>query len=251
MPILLGLLLLTADVPDAERLYGIVVIGVIFSVVVQGSLVPTVARRLGVPMQPVRPEPGRSRSGLRLNRTLLIRSPWPPGSVVDGRTVDEVANLVGNVLISMVVRDGVLLPAHGDTRLQAGDLVTLLIDEDSSHEVACSPSLTANNAGYLSPTCQALSQESPKRAMGSVASAQSSASAAARRDLRRANKIAPPATAPTASTTFHFTRSTIAALIGRDRYGVAYQATPWSTHSCTRCPGWMWSSADKPAPRRA
>ena len=47
--------------------------------------------------------------------------------------------------------------------------------------------------------------------MGSVASAQSSASAAARRDLRRANHIAPPAAAPTASTTFHFTRSTIAA----------------------------------------
>jgi hypothetical protein len=47
--------------------------------------------------------------------------------------------------------------------------------------------------------------------MGSVASAQSSASAAARRDLRRANHTAPPATAPTATTTFHFTRSTIAA----------------------------------------
>ena len=66
VPILLGLLLLTADVPDAERLYGIVVIVVIFSVVVQGSLVPTVARRLGVPMQPIRPEPwtvGRPAAG--------------------------------------------------------------------------------------------------------------------------------------------------------------------------------------------
>jgi hypothetical protein len=36
----------------------------------------------------------------------------------------------------MVVRDGALLPVRGDTRLRAGDLVTLLIDEDSSHEVA-------------------------------------------------------------------------------------------------------------------
>ena len=57
VPILLGELLLAANVPDAERLYGIVVVVVIFSVVVQGSLVPTVARRLGVPMQPVKPEP--------------------------------------------------------------------------------------------------------------------------------------------------------------------------------------------------
>jgi hypothetical protein len=49
--------------------------------------------------------------------------------------------------------------------------------------------------------------------MGSVASAHSSASLAARRDLRRTYHNVPPATAPTASTTFHFTRSTIAVLI--------------------------------------
>ena len=49
--------------------------------------------------------------------------------------------------------------------------------------------------------------------MGSVASAHSSASAAARRDLRRTYQNVPPATAPTASTTFHFTRSTLAAVL--------------------------------------
>jgi hypothetical protein len=36
----------------------------------------------------------------------------------------------------MVVRDGALLPVRGDIRLRVGDLVTLLIDEDSSYEVA-------------------------------------------------------------------------------------------------------------------
>jgi hypothetical protein len=49
--------------------------------------------------------------------------------------------------------------------------------------------------------------------MGSVASAHSSASAAARRDLRRTYHNVPPATAPTATTTFHFTRSTLAAVL--------------------------------------
>jgi len=136
VPILLGLLLLTADVPDAERLYGIVVIVVIFSVVVQGSLVPVVARRLGVPMQPVRPEPWTLGVRLRAEPDTAYQVAIGPGSVVDGRTVEQIANLVGNVWISMVVRDGVLLPVRGDTQLQAGDLVTLLIDEDSSHEVA-------------------------------------------------------------------------------------------------------------------
>jgi potassium/hydrogen antiporter len=136
VPILLGLLILTADVPDAERLYGIVVIVVIFSVAVQGSLVPAVARRLGVPMQPIRPEPWAVRVQLQTEPDSAYQVAIAPGSVVDGRTVADIAELAGNVWISMVVRDGVLLPVRGATRLKAGDLVTLLIEEDSSHEVA-------------------------------------------------------------------------------------------------------------------
>lgn len=46
VPILLGSFLLAAQVPDAPRLYGVVVVVVAFSVAVQGSLVPPVARRL-------------------------------------------------------------------------------------------------------------------------------------------------------------------------------------------------------------
>ena len=79
VPILLGDLLLTANLPDAERLYGIVVVVVIFSVVVQGSLVPTVARRLGVPMQPVRPEPWALNAyACKLNPRQRTRSTSPP-----------------------------------------------------------------------------------------------------------------------------------------------------------------------------
>ena len=135
VPILLGLLILTAEVPDAERLYGIVVIVVVFSVAVQGSLVPTVARRLGVPMQPVRPQPWAVGVQLQTEPESAYQVAIAPGSVVEGRTIADIADLAGNIWISMVVRDGALLPARGDTRLRAGDLVTLLIDEDSSHEV--------------------------------------------------------------------------------------------------------------------
>jgi cell volume regulation protein A len=53
VPILLGLLLLSADVDDPERLYGLVVVVVVFSVAVQGSLVPTMLRRLGIRTRPV------------------------------------------------------------------------------------------------------------------------------------------------------------------------------------------------------
>jgi len=48
VPILLGEMLRATELPDAERLYAIVVVAVLFSVLVQGSLVPTVASRFGL-----------------------------------------------------------------------------------------------------------------------------------------------------------------------------------------------------------
>lgn len=49
VPILLGTLLLGAPVAGAERLYGIVVVVVVFSVVVQGGLVPALMSWLRIP----------------------------------------------------------------------------------------------------------------------------------------------------------------------------------------------------------
>jgi cell volume regulation protein A len=135
VPILLGELLLAADVPGAERLYGIVVVVVIFSVVVQGSLVPTVARRLGVPMQPVRPEPWTVGVRLQAEPDTARQVSVAEGALADGRTVEEVAELASNIWISIVVRDGLLLPVHGDTELRAADVVTLLIDGDVPDDV--------------------------------------------------------------------------------------------------------------------
>jgi cell volume regulation protein A len=51
VPILLGSFLLAADVHDATRGFGIVVVVVVLSVVAQGSLVPAVARRLRLPLR--------------------------------------------------------------------------------------------------------------------------------------------------------------------------------------------------------
>jgi potassium/hydrogen antiporter len=56
VPILLASLAVVGGTDYATEIYGIVFVVVLFSVVVQGSLVSTVATRLGVPMEPVRPE---------------------------------------------------------------------------------------------------------------------------------------------------------------------------------------------------
>ena len=52
VPLLLGQLIVGAHVHGSERLYGIVVVVVIFSVLVQGTLTPTVASLLKIPMRP-------------------------------------------------------------------------------------------------------------------------------------------------------------------------------------------------------
>ncbi|MDX6198885.1 MAG: potassium/hydrogen antiporter [Actinomycetota bacterium] len=51
VPVLLGSFLLAEQVDQAARLYGIVVVVVVFSVVVQGGLVPTAVRRLRLPLR--------------------------------------------------------------------------------------------------------------------------------------------------------------------------------------------------------
>jgi potassium/hydrogen antiporter len=51
VPILLAAFALLADVEDARRVYEIVFVVVAFSVLVQGSSIPWVARKLGIPMR--------------------------------------------------------------------------------------------------------------------------------------------------------------------------------------------------------
>ena len=53
VPILLASLAVVAHTDEANQIYGIVFVVVLFSVVVQGTLVPRVAERLGVPMTDV------------------------------------------------------------------------------------------------------------------------------------------------------------------------------------------------------
>jgi NhaP-type Na+/H+ or K+/H+ antiporter len=85
VPILLGSFLLAAHVPGAERLYGIVAVVVVFSVVVQGSLIPaccasgTDCASTGCPTE--------TASARRLSPTTLRRGrTGPPLSTGSGRS---------------------------------------------------------------------------------------------------------------------------------------------------------------------
>jgi len=131
VPILLGTYLLSANVPDADRLYQIVVVVVAFSVIVQGGLVPTVARHAKVPMRVLEPEPWALGMRFRDEPTGLRRYHVRTEAPADGCTIADLA-LGENTWISMVNRGGNLVPIHGDTVLQAGDEILLLTDPHTS-----------------------------------------------------------------------------------------------------------------------
>jgi cell volume regulation protein A len=128
VPILLGSFLLAARVPEADRLYGIVAVVVVFSVVLQGSLVPAVARLLRVQMRAIEPEPWALGVRLRDEPAGVHRLTIRAGSPADGRTIDDLADMPGEAWVSFVVRDGQLVPIGADTRLRPGDDVLVLAD---------------------------------------------------------------------------------------------------------------------------
>ena len=135
VPILLGSFLLTADIADADRLYGIVVVVVAFSVVVQGGLVPTLARLLHLPMNIVAPEPWSLGVRLRDEPEGAHQFTVAAGSSVDGCRIEDLSQQSPDTWISLVVRDGRLVPAGGDTTLRAGDDVVVLADADRYAEL--------------------------------------------------------------------------------------------------------------------
>jgi cell volume regulation protein A len=111
------------------RLYDIVVVVVAFSVLVQGGLVPVVARRVGVPMEDVAPQPWAAGVRLSVEPADLRHYLVAAGSLADGSTVHDLP--VGeDVWVSLVVRAGGLLRVRGDTVLRAGDDVAVIADAD-------------------------------------------------------------------------------------------------------------------------
>nr|MDQ2709665.1 cation:proton antiporter [Actinomycetota bacterium] len=130
VPILLGTYILSAGVSGADRLYQVVVVVVAFSVVVQGGLVPTVARLTGVPMRMRQLEPWALGIRLRDEPTGLRRYYITEDASADGAAIADL-DLGEDSWISMISRAGALLPVRGHTVLQAGDEVLLLTDPDA------------------------------------------------------------------------------------------------------------------------
>lgn len=128
VPILLGELLRAADVPGADELYGIVVVVVAFSVIVQASLTPTAAKILKLPMKIIEPEPWSLGIRLRDEPEGIHRFTVGRGTPAAGRTMSTIDELGENMWVSFLVRNRQLVHINSDTRLEIGDEVLIQAD---------------------------------------------------------------------------------------------------------------------------
>jgi len=135
VPLLLGTLLL--PLPGGDRLYGVVVVVVLVSVLGQGTLVPFAAKVLKVSMRTVEQEPYAL--GIRLREQpegahhLTVAS----GAVADGSTLADLPGLAEGTWVSAIVRDGQLVPVRSRTELRSGDEILVLIDPEQSTSKVC------------------------------------------------------------------------------------------------------------------
>jgi cell volume regulation protein A len=131
VPILLGTYVLAqGGIHDADRIYSVIFVVVLVSVVVQGGLVPTLARRWQVRMRVVEPEPWALGMRFRDEPEGLHRFVVGVGSTADGAAIGDLP-LDEDVWISMVSRAGRLVQVRGTTVLAAGDEVLALASDEA------------------------------------------------------------------------------------------------------------------------
>jgi cell volume regulation protein A len=131
VPILLGTYVLAEGVAGADRIYAVIFVVVLVSVVVQGGLVPTLARVWKVRMRVAEPEPWALGMRFRDEPQGLHRFVVGAGSTADGTAIGALP-IGADIWISMVSRAGRLVQVRGTTVLRSGDEVLALA---SDHEL--------------------------------------------------------------------------------------------------------------------
>jgi potassium/hydrogen antiporter len=134
VPIALGTFVLTSHVHDRSRIYGVIFVVVLVSVVIQGGLVPSVAHLLRVPMRVVEPEPWALGMRFRDEPRGLRRYFVGADSPADGTAISDL-DIGERAWISMVSRDGQLVQVRGATTLQHGDEVLVLADHETTADL--------------------------------------------------------------------------------------------------------------------
>jgi potassium/hydrogen antiporter len=131
VPIILATFPLLAGLPQAETIFNLVFFIVLTSVLLQGTSLPWVARRLGVdtPLAQRRSYPLEfvQTGGFR-TASEMVEVPLAENSPAAGRRIVALG-LPKEALVLLVARGDEFIVPRGDTKLEAGDRLLVLADE--------------------------------------------------------------------------------------------------------------------------
>jgi cell volume regulation protein A len=135
VPIILATFPLLANIDGANSIFNLVFFVVLTSILVQGSTIPFVARKLRVNA----PEENRPRSPIFFEPTEHVRGDLveldlPAASPGVGKRLVELGLPAGALLV-LVGRNGVFFVPHGSTQLEAGDTLFFLAEARMLREV--------------------------------------------------------------------------------------------------------------------
>ena len=135
VPILLAAFAVLGGVPGSDRVYGIVFVVVLLSVVCQGTLVPLVASSLRIPMRERPLRPWRISVGLGQEPEAVREFIVGAGSRAENQQLRSLP-LGKSAWVTLVVREGAALAPKGSLQLLAGDRVALLAEPDDMSALA-------------------------------------------------------------------------------------------------------------------
>jgi cell volume regulation protein A len=127
VPILLAAFAVLGGVTGADRVYGIVFVVVLVSVIGQGTLVPLAARVLQIPMHERPSLPWELAVGLTEEPLGAREFTVARGARAEGHEIRDLP-LGEHVWITLIVRDGAAIQPNGSLRLCAGDRVLILAE---------------------------------------------------------------------------------------------------------------------------
>lgn len=146
-PIILATFPLLAGLPKADLIFNLVFFIVLTSSLLQGTLIPQIARLLGVeaPLVPKRSYPLEFVQTGSINSE-LIEVHIPPDSAVVGKQLVEL-HLPKNALVVLISRQDNFIVPRGNTVLEAEDTMLMLANKKDSEVVRS----IVNSKGPISP----------------------------------------------------------------------------------------------------
>ncbi len=153
VPIVVATIPLSNGLPAAERIFDVVFLLVVVFTVIQGPLLPTVARLTGLVESGQAREVAIESAPLEDVDATLIQATVTPGSRLHGVRLPELY-LPGRAVVALVVREGLALSPDEHTVLRSGDhllIATPNVDRAATEERLRAVSRAGRLAGWLQP----------------------------------------------------------------------------------------------------